>query len=47
MTLQEQKAHALKQYKLAKTKYLENPSKVNWITFCDCKKKCMQLGVII
>lgn len=47
MTLQEQKALALKSYKLAKAKYLEDPSKVNWITFCDCKRKCKLLGVII
>lgn len=45
--LKTQKADALDAYKLAKNEYLNNPTKENWISFCDAKTNCMRLGVII
>ena len=41
------KETALKDYKEAKKKYLENPTKENWIAFCDAKSVCMRLGIRI
>lgn len=42
-----QKIIALEEYKKAKEKYFETPSKENWFRFCDCKRVCMLLGVQI
>lgn len=36
---------ALNNYKNAKVEYLNNPTKKNWIAFCDCKRECMRLGI--
>lgn len=47
MTLTEKKANAKSAYKDAKEKYLETMSKQDWITFCNAKKICMMLGVIL
>lgn len=47
MTLTEKKELAKEAYKAAKAKYLETMSKQDWVAFCDAKKACMLLGVII
>ena len=47
MTLTEKKAAALAAYKGAKRAYAESMSKSDWIKFCDAKRVCMRLGVII
>lgn len=47
MTLTEKKAQAKAAYTATKVRYLETTSKADWITFCDAKKVCMLLGVII
>ena len=41
------KDEALKIYKEAKKKYLENMSNENWIDFCNAKSNCMKLGIRI
>lgn len=52
--LQSGKAKALATYKLAKAAFAETVSRENikgdpekWIQFCEAKKACMLLGVII
>ena len=45
--IEQKKADAKQAYKEAKKAYLENMSNENWKTFCDTKKACMMLGVII
>ena len=45
--LYKNKETALKDYKEAKKKYLDNPTKENWISFCDAKSVCMKLGIRI
>lgn len=45
--LKEQKQKALEELKKARKAYLENNSKENWIAFCDARRNCMLLGVII
>lgn len=45
--VEQKKADAKQAYKEAKKAYLENMSNENWKTFCDTKKACMMLGVII
>lgn len=47
MTLAEKKTSALNEYKDAKAVYLANPTKENWINFCNKKNNCMHLGVRI
>ncbi|WP_160202285.1 MULTISPECIES: hypothetical protein [Anaerotruncus] len=47
MTLQNKKQTALEAYNLAKAAYIANPTKENWITFCDAKRTCMLLGIIL
>ena len=41
------KEEALKLYKEAKKKYLEDMSNENWVDFCKAKRICMMLGVRI
>ena len=41
------KEEALKIYKEAKKKYLEDMSNENWVKFCKAKQACMLLGVRI
>lgn len=41
------KQNALKEYKAAKENYLNNRTQTNWIKFCNAKRICMLLGVII
>ena len=41
------KEEALKIYKEAKKKYLEDMSDENWAEFCIAKRICMMLGVRI
>ena len=41
------KEQALKIYKEAKKKYLEDMSNENWVEFCNAKVDCMRLGVRI
>lgn len=41
------KEEALKLYKEAKKKYLEDMSNENWVEFCNAKVVCMRLGVRI
>lgn len=47
MTLDDKKAAAKKAYKAAKAKYMETMSKADWTAFCDARRVCMLLGVII
>lgn len=47
MTLAEKKAQAKAAYEAAKNRYTETMSKADWIAFCDAKRVCMLLGVII
>ena len=45
--IEQKKADAKQAYKEAKKAYLENMSNENWRAFCDAKRVCMSLGVII
>lgn len=47
MTLEERKAEAKKNFKETRATYISNPTNENWINFCNAKKACMLLGVII
>ena len=47
MSLAEKKKVALSAYKETKAKYLETMSNEDWIKFCEVKRVCMLLGVII
>lgn len=47
MTLEQQKRAALDIYKAAKARYMETLNNTDWIAFCDAKRACMRLGVII
>ena len=38
---------ALREYKEAKKKYLENMTNENWKKFCNAKTNCMRLGARI
>lgn len=42
-----EKTNALEAYKQAKEEYLKNSNNENWKKFCDAKKACMYLGVMI
>lgn len=37
----------LKQYKTAKENYLNNRTQENWIKYCNAKRNCMLLGIIL
>lgn len=41
------KEEVKKQYKAARENYLNNRTNENWIEFCNVKRNCMLLGVII
>ena len=41
------KEKALNDLRKAKSNYLQSMTNENWILYCNCKKKCMQLGIII
>ena len=45
--MNEKKNEALKAYKEAKNKWLENRNESNWKEFCEAKRACMLLGVRI
>lgn len=45
--MEQKKSEARKKFKEAKSAYLERPIKDNWIRFCEAKRMCMLLGVII
>ena len=45
--MNEKKNEALKAYKEAKNKWLENKHESNWKEFCEAKRACMLLGVRI
>ena len=45
--IETQKAIALKDYKEKRAAYMENPTKENWIAFCDAKVACMRWGCLI
>lgn len=45
--LDQKKADAKQAYKEARKAYLSNMNSENWRAFCDAKRVCMQLGVII
>lgn len=47
MTLTEKKAQAKAAYEAVKARYMETMDKADWIAFCDAKRACMLLGVII
>lgn len=47
MTLEQQKRAALEVYKAAKARYMETMAQADWLAFCDAKRVCMHLGVII
>lgn len=41
------KEEVKKQYKTTKENYLNNRTNENWIKFCEAKRNCMLLGIII
>lgn len=45
--MEQKKIEARKKFKEAKSAYLASPTKDNWIRFCEAKRLCMLLGVII
>lgn len=45
--MEQKKSEARKKLKEAKCEYLACPTKDNWIRFCEAKRLCMLLGVII
>ena len=46
-TLAAQKNEALSAYKAARADYLTAPTPAKWRAFCDAKRACMALGVIL
>ena len=46
-TIEAKKAKALNQYKETRAAYLENPSKENWIAFCNAKRDCRRFGIAV
>lgn len=46
-TLTTDKSQALKVYKDTKATWHADPSRDNWIAFCDAKITCRRLGVLI
>lgn len=47
MTLNEKKAMAKEELKRTRGEYLVSGTKEAWIAFCEVKRRCMLLGVII
>lgn len=54
MNMQDQKKQALQAYKMARAAWMETATDENikgdfekWKIFCDAKRYCMKLGVII
>lgn len=47
MTLEERKAQAKAELNRTRGEYLVSGTKEAWIAFCEAKKLCMHLGVII
>ena len=47
MTLNEQKIQAKQLYIERRRDYMENQTPENWKKYCDAKRYCMLLGVII
>lgn len=47
MTLNEQKIQAKELYRIRREDYMTNPTPENWKKYCDAKRYCMLLGVII
>lgn len=47
MTLDERKAQAKAEFNRTRGEYLVTGTKEAWIAFCEAKKLCMRLGVII
>lgn len=45
--LEQKKTAAREAYKKTRLAYMDNPTKENWAKFCDAKRTCMLLGVII
>jgi hypothetical protein len=45
--LEKDKKQALADYNKAREEYLKNRSNGNWVRFCDAKRNCMMLGVLI
>lgn len=45
--LDQKKRAAREAYNAARKAYIEEASNENWIKFCECKRVCMLLGVII
>ena len=41
------KLEAKKKYIEARNNYMANRTNENWIAFCDAKRACMLLGIII
>lgn len=47
MTLEEKKAQAKTEFNRTRGEYLVSGTKEAWIAFCEAKRLCMLLGVII
>lgn len=47
MTLEEKKAQARSAYKAAREAYLSIPTDENWRAFCEAKRLCRLVGVIL
>lgn len=47
MTLNESKAQARSEFLNAKAAYIDSPTSENWKAFCDAKRICMRLGVLV
>lgn len=47
MTLEEHKAQARAAFKAAREAYLSAPTSENWRVFCDAKRQCRLVGVIV
>lgn len=46
-TLEEKKKEALEKYKETRKKYLDQGTNETWKEFCEAKRLCRLLGVII
>ena len=45
--MEQKKAAALNSFKEARSNYMNNPTPENWKAFCEAKRICRLLGVII
>lgn len=45
--MEKRKAEALKNYKEARSTYTANATPENWRAFCEAKRVCRLLGVLI